>query len=256
MKNGTNKQRSEDKLTISYSIFKVDDNRYGLNISYKRDEDEDPIYMTRKNLTYTDETYKLASRFSMMVNDDLIAITEISEEVSMGEVLTFIATYGLKPIEDFVKKMKVVAQEMGVKIEHRKPFTNYNVCCSVTPNILSDGTPGYRLRISYSDNSAGLPLSAVSNLNFVDYDLFRFSDSFCVTLDDTHYADLRFPNTGINEENLWGYTIHTIECTAVDKILYYMQKTAKKLGCKLTFVAFSGGPTWNYPQIDLKRFAV
>ncbi|MBR2705343.1 MAG: hypothetical protein IKE91_07725 [Clostridia bacterium] len=256
MKNGTNKQRLEDNLTISYSILKVDDNSYGLNISYKRDEDDDPIHMTRKHLTYTEKTYELASKFTKLLEDDIVALTEYSSEVTLGDALTFLATYGLKPIEDFVKKMKIAAQKMGVKIEHRKPFTNYNVCCSVTPDILSNGTLGYRLRISYSDNSAGLPLSAVSNVNFVDPELFRFSDSFCVSLDDTHYADLRFPNTGIVSEELWGYTIHTIECTAVDKILYYMQKTAKKLGCKLTFVAFSGGPGYYYPNVDLRKYCV
>lgn len=259
MKGGNNTRRLKDTLLVTFSISRTDTDCYSLNISYQREEDEDAIHMTRKKLTFSDKTRELAAQFTELLKPEIIALEESGDwcgESYYGDALTAIQTHSIKSIDHFRKTMIKVADKMHVRVQHIKPFRDYTVCCSVTPKLLEDNELGYQIRISYSSNNGSLPLSASSNTSFISPDLFAFSDSFSISLDDTNYPYLRYPNTVIISEELFGYTLHTIDCTNADKILYYLCKTAKKLGCGLNLVAFSGGPGWQYPEFNLRKYQV
>lgn len=259
MANGNNKRRLKDTLLVTYSISRAGTDCYSLDISYQRQEDEDAIKMTRKKLTFSDTTRKLAAQFTELLEPEINALGESADwcgESYYGDALTGIRTHSIKSIEHFRKTMIKVAEKMQVRAQHIKPFKDYTVCCSVTPKVLANNELGYQIRISYSSMNCSLPLSASSNTSFISPDLFAFSDSFSISLDDTNYPFLRYPNTVIVSEELFGYTLHTIECTNADKILYYLCKTAKKLGCRLNLVAFSGGPGWQYPEFNLRKYTV
>ena len=259
MANGNKNRRLKDTLLVTYSISRVSADCYSLDISYQRQEDEDAIHMTRKKLTFSDTTRELAAQFTELLKPEIISLGKSADwcsESYYGDALTGIKTYSIKSIDHFRKTMIKVAEKMQVRIQHIKPFKDYTVCCSVAPKMLENNELGYQIRISYSSKNCSLPLSASSNTSFISPDLFAFSDSFSISLDDTNYPNLRYPNTVIFSEELFGYTLHTIECTNADKILYYLFKTAKKLGCALNLVAFPGGPGWQYPDFNLRKYVV
>ena len=262
MKDGNTQRRNEEAmlciacretLTGGFSNGALG---HRLSLSYEMPGDYEPLYDSRYFNSCSKETRDLAAKFTKALEDEEYHSFYLSEESMIGSALVSIVCRGPKDAKLIVSKMKKVAKSVGVKFKHVKANSECHVACSVTPIVIPNkygDEAGYKIRMSYTCGNGNQPLSFGCNTRFVDKYTYEFGYAFTTALRCSDFYEL-----DTLEKSFQGYDLMSFECYNEDleAALEQLHAVAIDLGCKLSFIAFSGGPGFNYPHISLREYQI
>lgn len=262
MKDGVNNmhRKKDTRLQIEYRarlVHNLDHTvSYMLLLSYKADSDEYPIsFYTRRQCDPSGKTYKLASdvskAFEKTILPDYTWMDEIIEEGWFGNVLDLITFKKRSAFLKAIQEIQKIADIYGHTLVNE--YHTNSVSCGITPKKLDTGKSGYEISLSYSGRNDVQPFSNTSNSKFVNEATMDFAEFFTSELYDTEYKDF-ISNREVSDR----YALFTIDCEEENLTyeLSKLKKTAIALGCKLHFIAFPGGPGWQYPDFNLRKYVV
>lgn len=262
MKDGNAQRRNEETrfcITCKETMTGLADGMlgYSLSLSYETDGDYAPLQDSRFVQGYSEKTYQMASEFGQAIEGSALYHDMcFYAEASFGMALTSVVCSSHDDAHKFTLEMERVAKSMGAEFKYVDVSNECSVCCSVTPTIISDdrdADPGYKICMSYTCGFGSRPLSYGSNIKFVDKCAYEFALAYTYALKGSEYDPLY-----TFRKDYKGYALMNFDCFGEDleTNIKHMYETAKKLGCKLSFIAFPGGPCNNYPPISLREFQV
>lgn len=263
MKNGEDTmQRKEDtQFKVEYRVrlkHHLDDSiTYHLVLSYSTEGDMYPINEFNVGLCVTHgDTYDKACQLSKSYEQSQILDRwwlegNVYEESWLGGVLTSLTFKNKKAVGKAAVELRKIAKSLGFKFVGETVM--HSIACGVTPKLIDEETLGYEIRLSYSSDCSTQPLSLSSNVSFVSQSTHDFADLFSTEIHCPEYNAIDIIGEGFRD-----HALCSIECTeeSLSKVLELLQKKAKYMRCKLSFIAFSGGPGWQYPKVSLCEYSV
>ena len=262
MKDGNTQRRSEETMLCitcreTMTGLAVGTLGHKLSLSYEMEGDYEPLRDSRFVQSYSEKTYQLATEFGKAIESSaLYHDMYFLEEASLGMALTSVVCCSHDDVRRFTGEMENIAKSMGADFKYVDASSECSVHCSVTPTIISDdrdADPGYKVCMSYTCGFGSRPLSYGYNMKFVDRCTYEFALAYTEALKGSKYDPLyTFKKTS------QGNVLVDFDCFSEDleTNIKHMYETATRLGCKLSFIAFPGGPCNEYPPISLCEYSV